>query len=129
VLVGLGVQFYDPHNGRLLRCLDGPRLFTPPQRNGVTGAGKEDFVFLAHKRFWGCIYFAVGGACGLFIGCWSNSYFIALVSSVSFNGKVVTVYSVAELNTRYVLKSTRHGPNDGATHWSSHRLAKKLGTT
>ena len=34
----------------------------------------------------------------------------------------------AKLEAR-ILEWTRRGPDDGSTHWSSRRLAKKLGTT
>ena len=54
-------------NSRILRRLDGKWLFHAEDRITVLVLfDKEVFVVIAHNVLLLCIYFAVGGACGLF---------------------------------------------------------------
>src|ERR1700675_2154222 len=66
---GIGVQFPSLLNSRILRRLDGKRLFHAAAEDRIAVLvlfDKEVFVMIAHKMLLVCIYFAVGGACGLF---------------------------------------------------------------
>src|ERR1700720_4150149 len=92
---GIGVQFPSLLNSRILRRLDGKRLFHAAAEDRIAVLvlfDKEVFVVIAHKMLLVCIYFAVGGACGLFKRMLKQQRPpLAFVSSVSFNGKDVAV--------------------------------------
>ena len=64
---GGGLQFPSLLNRRILGRLDGKRLFHAAAENGIAVLvlfDKEVFVVIAYNVV--CIYFAVGGVCGLF---------------------------------------------------------------
>jgi hypothetical protein len=66
---GIGLKFPSLLNGRILRRLDGKRLFHTAAEDGIAVLvlfDKEVFVVIAHNLLLVCIYFAIGGACGLF---------------------------------------------------------------
>ena len=62
----IGRQFPSRPNSLVLRWLDGKRLFHVAAKYGIELFDKEIFVVIAHNMLVVCIYFAVGGACGLF---------------------------------------------------------------
>jgi hypothetical protein len=66
---GIGLQFPSLLNSRILRRLDGNRLFHAAAKDGIELFDKEIFVVIAHNMLLVCIYFAGGGACGLLSGC------------------------------------------------------------